>query len=137
MKISRRTILTLLSGSVLFFAAKARVWLPRSASAAVESKPALTESNVIVVHLVETTMAAPDTICFEIRDQNIVKGGLHQIASSPPRGYKSVNGVYGEVVGPKSDWFRSFDSKPENYLDRTAIDDVVGWNSANPSGIGG
>src|SRR5580704_11494756 len=103
------------------------------ASAACGRGLAATTSGAIAVH--EITMAAPDIVCVEVRDQPVIKGALVRLTapdSGPFNTWLSrMNPATGRsdrymVVGPRKTNLRFQDLRPTEYLNRSAATTAAG-----------
>jgi endoglucanase len=97
------------------------------ASAACGRALAATTSGTVAVR--EITMAAPDIVCVEVRDQPVIKGALATLAAPDPGAVNTwqsrTNPTTGRndhcmVVGPKKTNLRFQDIQPTEYLNRSA-----------------
>lgn len=96
---------------------------------------------ITTVHVKEVGMALPDVIYMRVRDQEIVKGSLLELAS-PDSG--SLNAVVqrdpvtggagssycrivGQINGTEKMFLNFFDTVPTAYLDRAAVDNPANW----------
>lgn len=87
----------------------------------------------------EITMAAPDIICVEIYDEEIIRGNMVHLDVPDSSAYgtwrlRTNTGKVGDpsewcrIVGLDKDWLHFQDLRPTNYLDRAAADVAANWS---------
>jgi len=98
--------------------------------------PAAANGGSVAIH--EITMAAPDIVCVEVRDQPVVKGSLIAISQPESGNFETwlsrVNPMTRQsdhcmVVGPKKLHLRFQDVQPRAYLDRLAVLTASGYGA--------
>lgn len=96
---------------------------------------------ITTVHVSEICMALPDVICVIVRDQEIEKGGLLELASPDAAAYGAIvqrdpvtggaGSSYAWVVGQKNGVQKMFlkfgDTKPTAFLNRATVDNPANW----------